>query len=101
MPRTKSNVDADARAGKTPADWRQLGAPSAATRKPCARSDLRDSRIFGLVRNVPRGLPITLEMIRMPETHFEELMRYVRFGDEDTRRLRAFHAVASPHFERI
>jgi PAS domain S-box-containing protein len=37
----------------------------------------------------------------MAETRFEELMRYVRFSDEDTRRLRAFHAVAAPHFERI
>jgi PAS domain S-box-containing protein len=35
------------------------------------------------------------------ETRFEELKRYVRFSDEDDRRLGVFHAVASPHFERI
>lgn len=37
----------------------------------------------------------------MPEKRFRELMRYVRFSEEDTRRLRAFHVVAAPHFERI
>jgi two-component system sensor histidine kinase HydH len=37
----------------------------------------------------------------MPETVFEELKRYVRFGEEDERALRAFHAVASPHLSRI
>ena len=35
------------------------------------------------------------------ETTFEELQRYVRFTGDDARRLRAFHAVASPHFPRI
>ncbi|MGZ3421907.1 MAG: protoglobin domain-containing protein [Polyangiales bacterium] len=37
----------------------------------------------------------------MSETRFEELMRYVRFSDEDMRRLAVFHAAAAPHFERI
>jgi signal transduction histidine kinase len=37
----------------------------------------------------------------MSETVFEELKRYVRFGEEDERALRAFHAVASPHLDRI
>ena len=35
------------------------------------------------------------------ETTFEELERYVRFSDDDSARLAAFHAIASPHFERI
>ena len=36
-----------------------------------------------------------------PETMFEELRRYVGFGDADARRLRALHPVAASHFERI
>jgi len=35
------------------------------------------------------------------ETVFQELKRYVRFGDADEEALRAFHGVAQPHFERI
>jgi signal transduction histidine kinase len=34
----------------------------------------------------------------MPETVFQELKRYVRFGDEDERALRALHATAAPRF---
>jgi two-component system, NtrC family, sensor histidine kinase HydH len=37
----------------------------------------------------------------MPETVFEELKRYVRFGDVDERALRALHAAAAPRFEAI
>jgi signal transduction histidine kinase len=37
----------------------------------------------------------------MPETVFEELKRYVLFGEEDERALRALHAVAAPRFEAI
>jgi len=37
----------------------------------------------------------------MPETVFEELKRYVRFGDDDERALRALHAAASASFEAI
>jgi signal transduction histidine kinase len=37
----------------------------------------------------------------MPETVFEELKRYVRFGDADERALRALHGAAAPHFEAI
>jgi signal transduction histidine kinase len=37
----------------------------------------------------------------MPETVFQELKRYIRFGDEDERALRALHAAAAPRFERI
>jgi signal transduction histidine kinase len=37
----------------------------------------------------------------MPETVFEELKRYVRFGDTDEGALRALHAAAAPDFERI
>jgi PAS domain S-box-containing protein len=37
----------------------------------------------------------------MAETPFEELKRYVRFDERDARTLRAFRAVAAPHFERI
>ncbi len=37
----------------------------------------------------------------MPETVFQELKRYVRFGEEDERALRALHAVALPRFERV
>jgi len=35
------------------------------------------------------------------ESFFEELKRYIRFDDEDVRRLRAFHPHAAPHFQRI
>jgi PAS domain S-box-containing protein len=35
------------------------------------------------------------------ETLFEELERYVRFSEADTEHLLAFHAIASPQFERI
>jgi PAS domain S-box-containing protein len=35
------------------------------------------------------------------ETRFEELKRYVRFTDDDARRLAALRDVAAPHFERI
>jgi two-component system, NtrC family, sensor histidine kinase HydH len=34
----------------------------------------------------------------MPETVFEELKRYVRFGEDDERALRALHAAAAPRF---
>ncbi len=34
----------------------------------------------------------------MPETVFQELKRYVRFGEEDERALRALHAAAAPRF---
>ncbi len=37
----------------------------------------------------------------MPETVFEELKRYVRFGEDDERALRALHAAAAPRFEDI
>lgn len=37
----------------------------------------------------------------MPETLFEEMKRYVRFTDEDSKRLASFAAVAAPHFRRI
>ncbi len=37
----------------------------------------------------------------MPETIFQELKRYVRFGDEDERALRSLHAAAAPRFERV
>ena len=37
----------------------------------------------------------------MPETVFEELKRYVRFGEADERALRALHAAAAPRFEGI
>ncbi len=37
----------------------------------------------------------------MAETVFEELKRYVRFGEADERALRSLHAVAAPHFEAI
>jgi PAS domain S-box-containing protein len=36
-----------------------------------------------------------------PQTRFEELKGYVRFGDDDARLLLAFRSVAAPHFERI
>ncbi|AUX45814.1 sensor histidine kinase [Sorangium cellulosum] len=35
------------------------------------------------------------------ETLFEEIKRYVRFGEEDARRLAALRAHAAPHFARI
>jgi signal transduction histidine kinase len=37
----------------------------------------------------------------MPETVFEELKRYVQFGEGDERALRALHRHASPHFEEV
>jgi two-component system, NtrC family, sensor histidine kinase HydH len=37
----------------------------------------------------------------MPETLFEELKRYVSFGDADEEALRTLHPIARPHFERI
>ena len=37
----------------------------------------------------------------MPETVFEELKRYIRFGEGDRRMLRALHTVAEPQLERI
>src|SRR5512136_208441 len=37
----------------------------------------------------------------MPETVFQELKRYIRFGEEDERALRALHAAAEPRFEGI
>jgi signal transduction histidine kinase len=37
----------------------------------------------------------------MPETVFQELKRYVRFGDADERALRALHAAAAPRFEAV
>src|SRR5512133_2118572 len=37
----------------------------------------------------------------MPETVFEELKRYVRFGEDDERALRALHAAAAPRFQAI
>jgi signal transduction histidine kinase len=37
----------------------------------------------------------------MPETVFEELKRYVAFGDRDEAALRALHAAAAPRFEAI
>ena len=37
----------------------------------------------------------------MSETVFEELKRYVSFGEEDERALRALHAVALPHLPRV
>lgn len=39
-------------------------------------------------------------LIKM-ETHVDELKRYVRFTDEDARRLAAFAPHATPHFRRI
>ena len=35
------------------------------------------------------------------ESAFEEMKRYVRFGEEDERLLRRFHPLAAPHFHRI
>ncbi len=37
----------------------------------------------------------------MPETLFDELKRYVRFGEDDERALRSLHAAAAPRFEAI
>jgi signal transduction histidine kinase len=37
----------------------------------------------------------------MPETVLDELKRYVRFDEVDERSLRALHAPARPHFDRI
>ncbi len=37
----------------------------------------------------------------MPETVFQELKRYVRFGDEDERALRALHSAAAPRFDAV
>ncbi|HSD21183.1 MAG TPA: protoglobin domain-containing protein [Anaeromyxobacter sp.] len=37
----------------------------------------------------------------MPESVFEELKRYIRFGDEDERALRSLHAAAAPRFEAV
>jgi signal transduction histidine kinase len=37
----------------------------------------------------------------MPEPVFEELKRYVRFGEPDERALRALHAAAAPQFEQV
>jgi len=37
----------------------------------------------------------------MPATVFHDLQRYVRFGEEDARRLRAFHPRAAPSFQRV
>jgi signal transduction histidine kinase len=37
----------------------------------------------------------------MPETVFEELKRYIRFGAEDERALRELHTAAVPHLQRI
>jgi signal transduction histidine kinase len=37
----------------------------------------------------------------MPETVFDELKRYVRFGDADERALRGLHAAAAPRFDAI
>jgi len=37
----------------------------------------------------------------MPETVFEELKRYVQFGEADEGALRALHAVARPQFEAV
>lgn len=37
----------------------------------------------------------------MPDKTFEELKRYVRFGEADARALAAFQPAAQPHFERI
>jgi signal transduction histidine kinase len=37
----------------------------------------------------------------MPEPVYEELKRYVRFGEADERALRALHAAAAPHFEQV
>jgi signal transduction histidine kinase len=37
----------------------------------------------------------------MPETVFEELKRYVRFGEDDERALRSLHACAAPCFPAI
>jgi signal transduction histidine kinase len=37
----------------------------------------------------------------MPETVFEELKRYVRFGDDDERALRALHSFAAPKLTRV
>src|SRR5512138_787047 len=37
----------------------------------------------------------------MPETVFQELKRYVRFGDEDERALRALHDAAAPRFDAV
>src|SRR5690348_8593604 len=36
-----------------------------------------------------------------PESMFEEMKRYVRFDEADTRLLRRFRAAAAPHFPRI
>jgi two-component system, NtrC family, sensor histidine kinase HydH len=40
-------------------------------------------------------------LLRVAETLFEELKRYVGFGPEDEAALRALHPVVSPHFRRI
>ena len=37
----------------------------------------------------------------MPATVFHELQRYVQFGEEDGRRLRAFHPLAAPSFQEV
>ncbi|WP_041449138.1 sensor histidine kinase [Anaeromyxobacter sp. Fw109-5] len=37
----------------------------------------------------------------MPETVFEELKRYVGWGDGDERALRSLHGAAAPHFPRL
>ena len=37
----------------------------------------------------------------VPESRFQELLRYVRFDDGDVARLAAFHRVAAPHFPAI
>jgi signal transduction histidine kinase len=37
----------------------------------------------------------------MVETVFEELKRYIRFGEQDERSLRSLHAAAAPEFERV
>ena len=37
----------------------------------------------------------------MPESVFEELKRYVRFGEDDERALRALHGAAAPHLGEI
>ncbi len=37
----------------------------------------------------------------MPETVFEELKRYIRFGPEDERALHSLHAAAAPRFDAV
>src|SRR5512133_1802260 len=37
----------------------------------------------------------------MPETVFQELKRYVRFGEQDERALRALHSAAAPRFDAV